>query len=365
MDTKMRQKIFLGLGLFLLFGSWGILGGCSSRTQLSVKTTEQPVLTKVSQERLSFQNQAAASPDVKELSAIPQVSLDPEKAKHTPLEQREDGEAVYLKFCASCHGSNGEGTPQVPRPNFKDLDYMREVTPLGLFNAIKYGKKVNFPHYKGIHHRHEQELATNLEEEILPEGRHEFGGRGRALQAQNKQPLSNQEIWNVVMYLFFQSAAKDKQDVYRQILKLAGPDKAKEVLKPENTFPVAVVMLMSAQGALFDRNCSVCHGKRGQGDGNLARTLEPKPRNFTDFGWMADKSPSHLFYSITFGRRYTAMLAWGDRLGNHFPGDPELPGDQKIRAHDLSLTDEERWAIANYLRAFTYEPPRRIVVEAQ
>jgi mono/diheme cytochrome c family protein len=36
---------------------------------------------------------------------------------------------------------------------------------------------------------------------------------------------------------------------------------------------------------LFGRNgCAVCHGEEGRGDGSIAQTLRPRPRNFRDLG---------------------------------------------------------------------------------
>lgn len=90
--------------------------------------------------------------------------------------------------------------------------------------------------------------------------------------------------------------------------------------------------------ALYRENCSVCHGIRGLGwyDGpepGLARHLEPMPRNFNEFAWMADKPDQRLFTSISEGRTWTAMPAWSG-----------------------VLSEADRWILVNYLRTFTYTP---------
>jgi mono/diheme cytochrome c family protein len=36
---------------------------------------------------------------------------------------------------------------------------------------------------------------------------------------------------------------------------------------------------------LFSERCAKCHGSRGKGDGPLAHTLKPRPRDFTDTTW--------------------------------------------------------------------------------
>src|SRR5208283_5863346 len=58
-----------------------------------------------------------------------------------------DGKAVWANLttkspetnCASCHGMNGEGTPQVPL-NFSDKDHMRKQKPVDQFATIWLGK---------------------------------------------------------------------------------------------------------------------------------------------------------------------------------------------------------------------------------
>lgn len=37
----------------------------------------------------------------------------------------------------------------------------------------------------------------------------------------------------------------------------------------------------AAGKVVFDTNCMTCHGATGMGDGPLAASLDPKPRNFT------------------------------------------------------------------------------------
>jgi cytochrome c oxidase cbb3-type subunit 3 len=63
-------------------------------------------------------------------------------------------------------------------------------------------------------------------------------------------------------------------------------------------------------GALFDKNCSTCHGKDGQ-----AKTFKAKfnhARNLTDEKWQAEVSDERIFNSITNGKG--KMPAWGKKL---------------------------------------------------
>ena len=38
---------------------------------------------------------------------------------------------------------------------------------------------------------------------------------------------------------------------------------------------------------MFATVCAMCHGATGQGDGQAAAALNPKPRNYTDAAWQA------------------------------------------------------------------------------
>ncbi len=63
---------------------------------------------------------------------------------------------------------------------------------------------------------------------------------------------------------------------------------------------------------LFSRDakptaCKLCHGARGNGNGSLARRLDPPPRNFTCAEVMRDLPDGQLFWIIQNGSRGTAM----------------------------------------------------------
>ncbi|MGE0642267.1 MAG: FTR1 family protein [Nitrospira sp.] len=61
---------------------------------------------------------------------------------------------------------------------------------------------------------------------------------------------------------------------------------------------------------LFAQHCVMCHGLRGQGDGPLAKGLEPVPSNFHDDVRMRQRSLYGLYNTITLGVRGTAMRAF-------------------------------------------------------
>lgn len=69
---------------------------------------------------------------------------------------------------------------------------------------------------------------------------------------------------------------------------------------------------------LFLHYCAVCHGEGGAGDGFNAYNLNPKPRDFTEPGFMRAVSNEHLTEIITQGGRGVnkspLMPAWGQTL---------------------------------------------------
>ena len=93
------------------------------------------------------------------------------------------------------------------------------------------------------------------------------------------------------------------------------------------TAPEAVV----AQGAeLYQANCARCHGETGKGDGPDAASLPNPPQDFTNQEVMAQKSAVDFYQATSVG----------------IP--PAMP------AYNEQLSEDERWALAAYLRAFTF-----------
>jgi mono/diheme cytochrome c family protein len=83
--------------------------------------------------------------------------------------------------------------------------------------------------------------------------------------------------------------------------------------------------------AVFDRNCSSCHGWSGRGTGPEGFFLVPAP---ADLAWLAqapkDKADPYIYWTIAEG-------------GRAF--DSEMP------AFKNSLLVEDRWAVTAYIRA--------------
>jgi mono/diheme cytochrome c family protein len=86
-----------------------------------------------------------------------------------------------------------------------------------------------------------------------------------------------------------------------------------------------------AQGKdLYQANCARCHGDQGLGDGPDAAGLSKAPRSLADQAFMAEKSGNDLFKVISAGVA-PDMSAFADKL-----------------------PDDQRWALADYLRTLTF-----------
>jgi len=77
--------------------------------------------------------------------------------------------------------------------------------------------------------------------------------------------------------------------------------------------------------------CKMCHGVRGNGNGHLARNLDPAPRNFTCEETMNPLPEGQLFWVIKNGSKGTAMPA-----------------------HKFILSDRDIWQIIYYLKSFAH-----------
>jgi mono/diheme cytochrome c family protein len=89
--------------------------------------------------------------------------------------------------------------------------------------------------------------------------------------------------------------------------------------------------------SVYAQNCLACHGVKGDGKGDAAAFLLPKPRNFVQANFrLRSTPPSHLptdvdlFRSVSMGMAGTPMPPWR-----------------------VNLNDDDRWAVVEYIKTFS------------
>ena len=83
--------------------------------------------------------------------------------------------------------------------------------------------------------------------------------------------------------------------------------------------------------ALFQQNCTSCHGASGHGDGAAGVALDPKPANFHNKELIWSSAPFKFYNTIRLGVPGTGMVGFS------------------------AFTDEEVWNLAFYLKSLGYE----------
>ncbi|HET8568030.1 MAG TPA: cytochrome c [Candidatus Limnocylindria bacterium] len=88
---------------------------------------------------------------------------------------------------------------------------------------------------------------------------------------------------------------------------------------------------VAAGRAVYERNCLVCHGQRGRGDGPAGLALNPRPLDLKLH--VPLHAPGEHFHWISEGIPGTAMAGW-----------------------KTQLSDTERWQLVRYLYALAAQP---------
>jgi mono/diheme cytochrome c family protein len=94
---------------------------------------------------------------------------------------------------------------------------------------------------------------------------------------------------------------------------------------------------ISSIDAVFGSNCAVCHGKKGYGDGPLAKNLEPSPANFQNKTRFYDRSDDVLWDHIANGIKWEGM--------------PNFLGKED-KAKNVKFDEAYIWNLVQYVRHF-------------
>ncbi|MBI4532730.1 MAG: c-type cytochrome [Candidatus Melainabacteria bacterium] len=122
-----------------------------------------------------------------------------------------------------------------------------------------------------------------------------------------KDKLSRRQIWDLVFYCRTLAQAAVSDDELAQI------------------------------DPVFGSNCAVCHGKRGHGDGPLARNMEPVPANFHQFPRFYDRTDDQLWDHIANGIQWEGM--------------PDFLGKQD-RTKNVKFDKQYIYKLVQYVRNF-------------
>jgi cytochrome c oxidase cbb3-type subunit 3 len=163
------------------------------------------------------------------------------------------GESLYQRHCAVCHGRDGHpdtaaGRLLSPRVrSFSDPVEMARMSFDRMYRAIKEGRP------------------------------------GTAM-APWSTVLSDIEIAAVIDYI--------------------------HTLAPASAGLIPYQVSLELGERLYRRSCVVCHGENGQAETEAARMLEPPPTRFADPVVMARVDDGRMYLAITKGRPGTAMSSW-------------------------------------------------------
>jgi mono/diheme cytochrome c family protein len=173
-------------------------------------------------------------------------------------EERADNnaEALYNKYCSTCHGDRGNGDTRArnglrpPPRDFTTVEAALELTRERMIDSVTNGRK------------------------------------GTAMMA-HKDRLSADQIAGVVDYI-----------------------REKFMRTPEDS---AVVKNQRGK-ELFTKNCSVCHGDKGNTAVWARNGLNPPPRDFTTAEARRILTRERMIHSVTHGRPGTGMMSFTTKL---------------------------------------------------
>jgi mono/diheme cytochrome c family protein len=215
----------------------------------------------------------------------------------------QEGKELYIDYCLTCHGCAGNGlgsyggTMMVTPANFKQEPYR------------------NMPDDQWFWH-----VSEGIPGTLMPIW---------------KESLSEDQRWKVIRYI--------QQIFARPIMR--DPDEGDPPApynSMTNTLPKNVETLEKGK-AIFIRECLVCHGDSGRGDGPFINGLQPPPPDFGDGSYTPSYGDSDFFWRISEGLPWSAMPAW-----------------------KLQYSEEDRWALVYYIKVnFTQTDPRPALVTVQ
>ena len=197
------------------------------------------------------------------------------KAKASLPPKIAEGEQLYVRHCAVCHGDRGSGAVWTqsslnpPPRNFTTA--LRDVlTRERMITSVTYGRP------------------------------------GTAMMPFRTQ-LSTRQIATVVDYIrasFLSKAVKPPNHAHMVQADMSLP------------FPNGLQGNAEKGKRFFNNNCFTCHGQKGNGKGPRASFINPKPRNFLSIDSRMRLNRPALFSAVRDGVTGSVMPSWGKVLTN-------------------------------------------------
>lgn len=100
-----------------------------------------------------------------------------------------------------------------------------------------------------------------------------------------------------------------------------------------DTVPDSTTLIKARE--IYQKNCSICHGTSGKGDGMMSVGMQPSPADFTQSDRMSKQTDGELFLKISNGKR--PMPAWKNDLSEEQIW--ELIALLRTFSHPSSLSD--------------------------
>lgn len=250
----------------------------------------------------------------------------------------------YALLCAQCHGEHLQGNGPVsewiyPIPkNLRDPVYLRSLTRENVKNSITHGVKgTPMPPWgevgEGKEARGFQPVLTAQEIDemvdwifsalpagyIEEKGIHKWEYQPKDVIEELKRegtlpPIGSQDQKSISITSGFITQVNAQENEIDKVTAVfdCSPDACnyirKKLYTPEN---------LKEGERLFLLNCSICHGRQGDGSGLRAGTMaEAKPRMLTNLDWLQTRDDLRLLRSIKYGVPGTSMPAWGDTISS-------------------------------------------------
>lgn len=201
------------------------------------------------------------------------------------------GKEIYLDKCQTCHGCSGNGLGSYGGTLI--------VTPAD----FKQNPFRTMPDDQWFWH-----VSEGIPGTVMPPW---------------EAKMTEEDRWLVIRYI--------QQIFARPMMRdPAEGDPTGSYANLKNPVPLTVQALEEGK-AIYTRECMVCHGNTGRGNGPYAEGLQPPPPDFTDgsYGTLAKPvySDADYFWRISEGLPWSSMPPW-----------------------KLRYSEEDRWKLVHYIR---------------